>query len=213
MNARHFDRQARCSPKLRTDMAQYSVVVWGDVVRASDKHKSQFDSTEHNQPLTKRIPFERALQTIKRVSGKLSRLLHPREKRTENSRRLLIVDDERSICFSMTEYFTHHGFQVDTASESEQAERFISAAPYEVIIQDLRLGTNKPTAGLEIIRYARKHSPDTKIIVLTAYVSAQVEDEARRSGAVAFLRKPQPLSQVAQVVSGLIESPRWENSH
>jgi FixJ family two-component response regulator len=34
-----------------------------------------------------------------------------------------------------------------------------------------------------------------------------VEDEARRYGADAFLRKPTPLSQVAQVIQGLIESP------
>ncbi len=212
MDAQHIDFQARTFPKPRPDMAQYSVVVWGDVIGSATKPKSQIDSTDHKESSSNL--YQRALETIKRVSGKLSRLLHSREKKPEHHpRRLLIVDDEQSICFSMTEYFTHHGFHVDTASESEQAERYISAGPYEVIIQDLRLGTNEPTTGLEIIRYAHKHSPDTKIIVLTAYVSAQVEDESRRSGAVAFLRKPQPLSQVAQVVSGLIESPHFKSSH
>ena len=113
----------------------------------------------------------------------------------------------------MSEYFTHHGFEVDTASEVEQAEHLISDSEYEVIIQDLRLGTNKSRTGLEIIRFARQHSPTTRIVVLTAYGSPQIEDEAMRSGAVAFLRKPQPLSQVAQVVRGLIESPARGKSH
>jgi len=44
--------------------------------------------------------------------------------------------------------------------------------------------------------------------VLTSYGSQEFEEEARRAGADAFLHKPKPLSQVAQVVQGLIESPR-----
>jgi CheY-like chemotaxis protein len=53
----------------------------------------------------------------------------------------------------------------------------------------------------------RDHNLHAKIVVLTAYGSAEVEDEAKRCGADAFLRKPKPLSQVAQVVEGLLESP------
>ena len=53
----------------------------------------------------------------------------------------------------------------------------------------------------------RGHNPYIRIIVLTAYGSFEMEDEARRCGADAFLRKPKPLSQVAHVVQGLLESP------
>jgi ActR/RegA family two-component response regulator len=149
------------------------------------------------------------LQTLKRVSGRLSQLLHGRDKtETPPPRRLLVVDDEESICFSMTEYFTHHGFAVETANEVEQAERMIKNGKYEVIIQDLRLGATRTTDGLDVIRFAHECSPETRIVVLTAYGSNEVEIEAKASGADAFLRKPQPLSQVAQVVRGLIESPR-----
>jgi DNA-binding response OmpR family regulator len=44
---------------------------------------------------------------------------------TPPPRRLLVVDDEESICFSMSEYFTHHGFACGDASDVEQAERMI----------------------------------------------------------------------------------------
>lgn len=122
--------------------------------------------------------------------------------------RLLVVDDEESICFSMSEYFSLHGFKVDTAREIEEAEKLVESTEYRVIIQDLRLGTtrNNPD-GLNIIKLAHERHPETRIVVLTAYGSAEMEDEARRWGADAFLRKPKPLSQVAQVVQGLIESP------
>ncbi|HJP94194.1 MAG TPA: response regulator [Pyrinomonadaceae bacterium] len=121
--------------------------------------------------------------------------------------RLLVVDDEESICFSMSEYFSLHGYKVDTASEVEEAEKLLDATNYKVVIQDLRLTMTNNDDGLEMIRLIRKHNPQTRIIVLTAYGSAEIEDEARRCGADAFLRKPKPLSQVAQIVQGLIESP------
>jgi two-component system NtrC family response regulator len=121
--------------------------------------------------------------------------------------RLLVVDDEESICFSMSEYFSLQGYKVDTASEVEEAEKLLGATNYKVVIQDLRLTLTNSRDGLDMIRMIHEQNPQTRIVVLTAYGSAEVEDEARRCGADAFLRKPKPLSQVAQVVQGLIEAP------
>lgn len=158
---------------------------------------------------TTRLPL---MQMLKTVSGRLLKLLLGRDKSTYESdaarRTLLVVDDEESICFSMREYFSQHGFQVDTASEMEEAEGLIKATDYRVIIQDLRLGLTRHPDGIEIIKLVHKRNPETRIVVLTSYGSKEVEEEARRAGADAFLRKPKPLSQVAQVVQALIESPR-----
>src|SRR5437899_11531420 len=105
-------------------------------------------------------------------------------------------------------YLAHNGYIIDTALDVEEAERLIESTDYKVIIQDLRLGINKDTDGLEMIRSVNSCHPETRIIVLTAYGSAEMAAEARRCGADAFWRKPTPLSQVAQVVQGLIESLR-----
>ena len=107
----------------------------------------------------------------------------------------------------MCEYFSLHGYRVDTAREAEEVEKLIESTDYKVVIQDLRLGTTRNPDGLEMIKLIRDHNPLTRIVVLTAYGSTEMEDEARRCGADAFLRKPKPLSQVAQVVQGLIEAP------
>ena len=76
-----------------------------------------------------------------------------------------------------------------------------------MVVQDLRLCLKRNAVGLDMIRIIREQNPQARIVVLTAYGSAEIEDEARRCGADAFLRKPKPLSQVAQVVQGLIEAP------
>jgi DNA-binding NtrC family response regulator len=122
--------------------------------------------------------------------------------------RMLIVDDEESICFSMSEYFGLHGYKVDTARELEEAEQLLESSDYGVAILDLRLGIAHKADGLEIIKLLNHRYPETRVVVLTAYGSAEMEDEARHCGADAFLRKPKPLSQVAQVIQGLIESPK-----
>ena len=151
--------------------------------------------------------------TLKTVSGRLRELFRGRDQtaidRVEKTpRNLLVVDDEESICFSMSEYFSQHGFKVDTAREKEEAEGLINETEYKVVIQDLRLGIDRRTEGIEIIKLVHERNPNTRIVVLTAYGSPEAEEEARNAGADVFLRKPKPLSQVAQVVQGLIESPR-----
>jgi len=150
------------------------------------------------------------IATFKKVSGKLRRIWVGRDQIPEEEAqmlRLLVVDGEESICFSMKEYFTLQGYKVDTALELEEAEELVKATDYHVVIQDLRLGPAQKPDGLEMIKFIRGQNPHTRIIVLTAYGSAEMEKEALGCGADAFLRKPKPLSHVAQVVQGLIESP------
>jgi len=150
---------------------------------------------------------------LKTVSGRLKEFFWGRDQTADDRvdktpRNLLVVDDEESICFSMSEYFSQHGFKVDTAREKEEAEGLINETEYRVVIQDLRLGLERRSEGIEIIKLLHERNPNTRIVVLTAYGSPEAEEEARNAGADAFLRKPKPLSQVAQVVQGLIESPR-----
>jgi len=155
--------------------------------------------------MAKQPRFER----LRKVSGKLRRILSggAETREDEPMPRMLIVDDEESICFSMSEYFGLHGYEVDTARELEEAEKLIESNDYVVAILDLRLGVAHNADGLEITKVLHRRQPETRIVVLTAYGSAEMEDDARRCGADAFLRKPKPLSQVAQVIQGLIESP------
>jgi DNA-binding NtrC family response regulator len=90
--------------------------------------------------------------------------------------RLLVIDDEESICFSMSEYFSLQGYRVDTAQELDEAEKLIESTEYKVVIQDLRLTTTRKPDGLDIIKMIRDQSHQTRIIVLTAYGSAEMED-------------------------------------
>jgi DNA-binding NtrC family response regulator len=114
--------------------------------------------------------------------------------------RILVVDDEEAILFAMREYFTAHGYQVDCAPELEKAKVLLALARYTVVIADLQLTGSHGSEGLELVEYICKRWPSTRVILLTAYGSPDIEREARRRGADAFLRKQMPLSQIAHVV-------------
>jgi DNA-binding NtrC family response regulator len=119
-------------------------------------------------------------------------------------RTLLVVDDEEPILFAMREFFRSRGFEVDCASKLEEAEALLEARRHAALIVDLRLTASGPTEGLQLIERSREISPDTKLLLLTAYGSPEIEREAKQLGVGAFLHKPQPLPLIAKIVEDLL---------
>ena len=121
--------------------------------------------------------------------------------------RLLIVDDEEAILFAMGDFLVRCGYQVDSASSREQAERLLAGGhTYALAILDLRLSAAEPRGGLELLRRIRQSTPQTQTILLTAYGSPEVEAELAALGASRMLSKPQPLASLAAEVAALLAS-------
>lgn len=113
---------------------------------------------------------------------------------------MLVVDDEKTITFAIQNYFTRGGYRVDCAQELEEAEALLANVHYDVVIADLRLTGVHGSEGLEIVRSVRERYPKTRVILLTAYGSPEIEAAAVRYGVDSFLQKPRPLAELAQVV-------------
>ena len=122
--------------------------------------------------------------------------------------RILVVDDEESICLAMKEYLEHAGYEVDSASDRAAAEALLAPDRYAVVIADLRLSAADASGGLRLLRRVRESSPQTRTVLLTAYGSPEAEAEARRMGVDALLAKAAGLREVASVVRGLLAHAR-----
>jgi DNA-binding NtrC family response regulator len=118
--------------------------------------------------------------------------------------RLLVVDDEAAIRFALVEYFRGSGWSVDSASEKEEAEALLACTAYAVVIADLRLTGIHGVEGLDIVQWSRHLRPETRVVLLTGNATPEIEAEARRRGADAFLEKPLPLATLEQVVDRLV---------
>ena len=117
--------------------------------------------------------------------------------------RLLIADDETSILFAMKEYFEAQGYLVDCAADEERALALAGNGEYDLVIADLCLCAARPQGGLEVAAAVKARWPRTRTMILTAYGSPEVEEQARRAGVDAFLHKQDRLKHVAEVVRGL----------
>ena len=120
------------------------------------------------------------------------------------SGRLLIVDDEAAIRFALSEYFRGNGWSVDSAAEKEEAEALLACTEYAVVIADLRLTGFSGVEGLDIIQLSRHLRPETRVVLLTGNGTPELEAEARRRGADAFLHKPLPLARLEAVIASLV---------
>ena len=118
--------------------------------------------------------------------------------------KLLIVEDEAAILSALEQYFASHGYAVDTAGEQAAAEALVASRRYDAVLADLRLGGSHSAEGLDIVSFVRQHSPETKVLLLTAYGSPEIEQEAWRRGVHAFLHKPLPLAAIAAEIRGLL---------
>ena len=122
------------------------------------------------------------------------------------SPRILVVDDEPPILFALRDYFQGSGYEVDCASELEEAQALLAEeASYDLVIADLRLDAWSGTSGLELIRDVRDRCARSRILFLTAYGSPEIEAEALRRGADVFLHKPVALPELAIIAASLIE--------
>ena len=101
--------------------------------------------------------------------------------------RILIVDDEESIRFSLAETLTRDGHQVTAVESGEAALELVATETFDLALIDLNLPGIK---GIEVLAVLRKQLPDIIIIVLTAHASLETAVEALRQGAHDYLFKP-----------------------
>ena len=105
------------------------------------------------------------------------------------NKRILIVDDEAKVAFFLQESFESLGrnYQVVRTESGESALEEMEQKPFDVVITDLRM---PGMSGLELMQQVREKSPDTRIILITAYGSDDVEAETRRLRAYRYFTKP-----------------------
>lgn len=103
------------------------------------------------------------------------------------SKPILIVDDEPIVRESIRDWLKDAGYQVETAESGEEALQMIEEQDFSVMILDVRLPGK---TGIKVLREVKALKPQIKSIVITAYPTVELADEAMKLGAVDYLIKP-----------------------
>lgn len=101
--------------------------------------------------------------------------------------KILVVDDEESICKSVRKILSRKGYNVDDALSVADAVRKIQDTPFDLVITDLMM---PKTSGLELLQIVRDHYPELDVIMITGYASIESAVKAVKLGAAGYLPKP-----------------------
>lgn len=118
---------------------------------------------------------------------------------------VLVVDDEEIIRDSLSFVLSKEGYDVESASNGREALEKILANPPDVVITDIEMPEMK---GMELLDKVSQVSPQTFVIIITAYGSIETAIQALRKGAADYILKPLEFDELILRLRRLIEFRR-----
>ena len=110
---------------------------------------------------------------------------------------VLIVDDEEPNRTSLEKIFRREQMRVFVAEGARQALEILRTHRVQVVLTDLMM---PGTSGLELLRGVKEVSPDTEVVLMTAYATVEIAVQAMREGAYDFVEKPLKRMQIVKSV-------------
>lgn len=128
-------------------------------------------------------------------------------------KKILIVDDEPTILMTLSHLLSNKDTAVITSSRIEEAEEALSRYTFDLVIADIRLSGMYGIEGLELLSYIKKLRPETEVIIMTAYGSDEIKEDAYRRGAFHYYEKPIDIAHLISKVQTLgITLPSAQNA-
>ncbi|MBI5695088.1 MAG: response regulator, partial [Nitrospirae bacterium] len=117
--------------------------------------------------------------------------------------RILVVDDEKSICDALAHVLKKAGYTVTTAFSGVEGIKLIESMGFDLVISDIKM---EGVSGLDVLRRSLEVSPDMPVIMITAFGSIDSAVEAVRLGAADYITKPFVNEDLRMRVAKTLES-------
>ncbi|MCA1565554.1 MAG: sigma-54 dependent transcriptional regulator [Acidobacteria bacterium] len=115
---------------------------------------------------------------------------------------ILIVDDEQGMRQLLSLVFGRAGHQVRAAENGRRAVEMLREAAADLIVSDVRM---PDMGGIELLSAARELSPDTAVVMMTAFATVETAREAFKLGADDFIQKPFDVDELKLIVEKALE--------
>lgn len=119
--------------------------------------------------------------------------------------KILVVDDEASICEFLEIFFGKMGLDVYTVSDGLKASSVLEMQNFDVVLTDLKM---PGMSGIDVLSAAKAIDPLTQVIVMTAYSTTDTAIDAMKKGAYDYVTKPFKIDEMRATVERAIDKRR-----
>ncbi len=119
--------------------------------------------------------------------------------------KILVVDDEQSLRDVLSIMLKRAGYVVTTAEDGEEAIELLNKEIFDLVITDLRMPKSD---GMEVLKAVKATSPETVVLIITAFATADSAVEAMKQGAYDYLTKPFQVDEVQLIIRNALEKRR-----
>jgi DNA-binding response OmpR family regulator len=113
------------------------------------------------------------------------------------TKRILVVDDEKGICENVQKILAKKNYEVTQALSAREALEKMAEESYSLLISDIVMPERN---GLELLKLVKEQWPLTKVIIMTAYASTDTAMKAIRLGALDYIPKPFTPKEIRETV-------------
>jgi DNA-binding NtrC family response regulator len=128
----------------------------------------------------------------------------------KRSLRIMILDDERIVCDRLRPALEKLGHHVEALTSSEAAITRIAEQRYDVLVTDLKM---PGLGGMAVLSHVREECPNTKVIVITGFATAEMARQVLQEGAVEFIPKPFRMSYLRDLIVKIAEEAPGPAGH
>jgi len=116
--------------------------------------------------------------------------------------KILVIDDNESTRTVLTDFFSREGFSIETSDCGKHGLEMLDKNYYDLIITDMKM---QDVDGLAVIKEAKKKSPTTEIILITAYGTIETAVKAIKEGAYDYISKPFEMDEILITINRALE--------
>jgi two-component system, NtrC family, response regulator PilR len=125
-------------------------------------------------------------------------------------KKILVIDDEASMREMLAIMLRKEGYAVEIAANRNTAAAMLDRGPVHMVITDIKLPDGD---GIEILRHVKAASPETAVVVMTAYGTTETAVAALKLGAQDYLVKPFDVDELKIVVRNALEKQQLEEEN
>ena len=116
--------------------------------------------------------------------------------------RVLVVDDEPMVCRSLTNWLQEHNYFAEAVEDGHRAVAAVREESWDVVLLDLRM---PGMDGMEVLKKVKEISPQSVVIMMTAYASISSAVQAMKQGAYDYVVKPLDVDQLTLMLQRIVE--------